>query len=917
MASVAGDSRQLSVAVRKRREALLAAWAEGVRQTARSRGRPPILLQALPAILDHLLGERRLELPEGELAEQLGELSALRDALRPIAPDAADRAADDLVREAAAQHVAMTANYGLAVERLLSAPAATLVDALLEGAARIDSAAIAVVEGKGLRLRSAVGLLHPLEGTSLPADGIASAVLRSRTPIALRNAHDDERVAASPLSAAGLRALHLVPLFGEAALLGVLVAGSRDFVELSALDLLLLRAAVARATALLAAEALREERAEAARIVSLQQDLARVLAEARGIDDAMQGALAAICEHLGWDAGLGWVVARHGHVLRCHGIYAGPSLGKELDPACTDRELHLGEGIAGEAWERGEPMLVHGVADAKEPMHDPAVVDAGIDTALVVPLRIVGQTVGVLELLSRERRGTPATEATETIGRQMAQFLRRAQMQEELHEREALEAAILASALDPFVAVDGELRVVDWNPAAERVFGWTHAEALGKDLCEVVLPERLRDAQRLLLRRQLEAAGSLLARHFELTAALRGGQEVPVEASVARIEKAERPLFAVAFRDITDRKRAERATRRMSETFRELIEAAPLPIFSMDREGHIQIWNRAAERLTGWTRDEVVGRDNPTVGGDRAAWDRILDMARSGEVVTGAEVAAEQKAGGRVDLSVSLAPLSDAGGKVVGVIVVGVDVTEQKRSHAELSKTARFREQFVGIVGHDLRNPLSAILTASELLLRHGGLADRQARAVTRIAASAERMARMIDDLLDFTRSRLGGGFPISPRRVDLRELCAQVIEELELAHPERTIDFQAEGDAWGSWDPDRIAQVISNLIGNALTHSPDSATVRVRLADEQDRVVLTTNNAGPPIPAEVVPHLFEPGRRGPPRHGRAGSSGLGLGLYIVQQIVLAHGGRIDVASDAADGTTFTVTLPRRSRALP
>jgi phosphoserine phosphatase RsbU/P len=186
-----------------------------------------------------------------------------------------------------------------------------------------------------------------------------------------------------------------------------------------------------------------------------------------------------------------------------------------------------------------------------------------------------------------------------------------------------------------------------------------------------------------------------------------------------------------------------------------------------------------------------------------------------------------------------------------------------------------------------------------------------------RIAASAERMARMIDDLLDFTRSRLGGGFPISPRRIDLRELCAQVIEELELAYPERTIEFEAEGDAWGNWDPDRIAQVISNLIGNALTHSPDSATVGVRLADEQDRVVLTTNNAGPPIPAEVVAHLFEPGRRGPPRHGRAASSGLGLGLYIVQQIVLAHGGKIDVQSDAANGTTFTVTLPRRSRALP
>jgi PAS domain S-box-containing protein len=417
----------------------------------------------------------------------------------------------------------------------------------------------------------------------------------------------------------------------------------------------------------------------------------------------------------------------------------------------------------------------------------------------------------------------------------------------------------------------------------------------------------------------MDAAGSLLGRHVELTAAHRGQREVPIEASVTRIEKTERPLYAVALRDITDRKRGERAARRITETFQELIEAAPLPIVSMDADGNIQIWNRAAERVTGWTRDEVVDRPNPILPDDdaRARWLQMLAQARAGEVVSGSEVTGMRKSGAPIDLSISMAPLHDSLGKTVGVITVGMDVTEQKRSQAELSKTVRFREQFVGIVGHDLRNPLSAILTASDLLLKHGGLADRQARAVARIASSAERMARMIDDLLDFTRSRLGGGFPISPRRIDLRELCAQVIEELELAYPERTIEFEARGDGWGNWDPDRMAQVISNLIGNALQHSPDNATVRVQLSDEEDRVILETYNAGPPIPAEVVPHLFEPGRRGPPRRGRAGSSGLGLGLYIVQEIVLAHGGGITVRSSAEEGTAFTVSLPRRSRALP
>jgi signal transduction histidine kinase len=212
-----------------------------------------------------------------------------------------------------------------------------------------------------------------------------------------------------------------------------------------------------------------------------------------------------------------------------------------------------------------------------------------------------------------------------------------------------------------------------------------------------------------------------------------------------------------------------------------------------------------------------------------------------------------------------------------------------------------------------LRNPLSAISTAAQLLLRQN-LSDRQARTATRIATTAERMTRMIADLLDFTRSRLGGGFPIQTQRMNLRDLCETVIEELELAYPERTIEFDARGDAWGNWDPDRIAQVVSNLAGNALQHSPESGTVRVELRDEGERVVLQTSNAGPPIPEQVLPHLFEPGRRGPPGRGHKESSGLGLGLYIVRQIVLAHGGELSVRSSAAEGTTFTVSLPRRSR---
>ena len=346
------------------------------------------------------------------------------------------------------------------------------------------------------------------------------------------------------------------------------------------------------------------------------------------------------------------------------------------------------------------------------------------------------------------------------------------------------------------------------------------------------------------------------------------------------------------------------------ETFESLIEASPLPIVAVDARGLVQIWNRAAESLFGWDRSDVLGRSNPMVPpAAEAETQRIVETVAQGGIVRGLEVRRLRKDGSEVDLALSVAPLRDTGGEVSGSIAVLADITDRIKREHEAEETARFRDHFIGIVGHDLRNPLTAIVTSAQLLLRFGNLGEKQARAVTRIGSSADRMARMIDDLLDFARTRLGGQFPIEPRRLNLLELCEHVIEELEFAHPERTVRVEAEGDLWGNWDSDRIAQVLSNLVGNALQHSPHDVPVLVTLHGHEDVVVLETHNDGPSIPPEVLPHIFEPGRRGDARAG-----GLGLGLFIVQQIVFAHGGTIEARSTMEHGTTFTVTLPRKAR---
>jgi len=234
----------------------------------------------------------------------------------------------------------------------------------------------------------------------------------------------------------------------------------------------------------------------------------------------------------------------------------------------------------------------------------------------------------------------------------------------------------------------------------------------------------------------------------------------------------------------------------------------------------------------------------------------------------------------------------------------------EKEAREEAERSVRYNEMFAGMLGHDLRNPLSAITTGANYIARLNS-SQKSAKAATRILSSAERMARMIDQLLDFTRIRVGGGLALAPTRFDVEELCCKVKDELEAANPDRSIVVEVEGSAVGEWDHDRLLQVFSNLLGNALHHGTEGAPVTIH-CDGRDptHVNLSIHNGGV-VPPEILPVLFEP-FRGNARYQR--TRGLGLGLFISQQILAAHGGTLDVASDEARGTTFRISLPRETR---
>jgi sigma-B regulation protein RsbU (phosphoserine phosphatase) len=233
---------------------------------------------------------------------------------------------------------------------------------------------------------------------------------------------------------------------------------------------------------------------------------------------------------------------------------------------------------------------------------------------------------------------------------------------------------------------------------------------------------------------------------------------------------------------------------------------------------------------------------------------------------------------------------------------------EQER---EAQQRAILAETLIGIVSHDLRTPLHAVLLGANSLVTSGVTAT-QARTLNRVVSAANRANRLIADLLDFTQARLGGGLPLARVELDLHAVVADCVEELKLAWSGRMIEHVRRGDGVTFGDPDRLAQVVTNLASNALTYGTPERPVIITSLVGASAAEILVHNEGPPIPPELIPHIFEPLRRGE-QQVKLGSRSVGLGLYIVRQIADAHGGRVTVSS-GADGTTFAVTAPRDTR---
>lgn len=309
--------------------------------------------------------------------------------------------------------------------------------------------------------------------------------------------------------------------------------------------------------------------------------------------------------------------------------------------------------------------------------------------------------------------------------------------------------------------------------------------------------------------------------------------------------------------------------------------------------------------------DEIVR--TASLAGSALAQERATrKLERAASLVGEREATDKGLIGERAEADSVLVDQREANERMVSAIIQAHELTVEadlarkraEKSERELREVAEFREMFIGILGHDLRNPIGSISMAAGLLLQRGHLDEQDAQTVARIIRASQRITRMVTQLLDLTRARLGGGLTIEPTPTDLREICRNVVEEFDAP-----IHLEVEGDVTGTWDQDRVAEVLSNLAGNAIEYAAPRTAVIVKARADNAEVVVEITNQGDPIPADQLPFIFEPFRRARQREKSKGGN-LGLGLYIAHEIVRAHGGTL-TAHSAAGTTTFVMRLPR------
>lgn len=690
---------------------------------------------------------------------------------------------------------------------------------------------------------------------------------------------------------------------------------------------------------------LERERAQRTRELELTSAVGRILASVMPLAMQLQRCVEIIVTQV--DAALAriWTVAPGGRILELRasagidtnlvGVRARVPFGTlEVGRIAAEKRMHVTNDIA---------------CDAELGDHEWASQE-GLRAFAGFPILVDDNVIGVLALFSRQALSATTIGSLVSLADELALGIERSNLDSEREQlllateaariesdaHRAQLAALFAEAPVAIAILRGPEHVIDLvNPSAALMWGRPAEEVLGGKL-STVLPEAIERGMETLLDGVFASGVPFV------------GSEVPVKlgpvgdpaALDAYVDFVYQPMrspdgtihsILCIGTDVTDSVLARRSVEEMAAALREreerlrlAVEASSAGTWEVDLDTRVIAGDALVRSLFGLRGDDeltVAAVLERMIGGDDAHVAAAMEAALRGD--DQGRFAAQYRIveGGQLRWIDSRGVvLFDGAGAPTRFLGTVVDITDRKNAESlreallEASERQRDFEQYlVAIVSHDLRSPMQAIMMGAQLLLGRDTLDERATKTLVRIKNSADRATRLIRDVLDFTQARLGGGFKLQKRPTNLHELARETVEEIQLQQPDRELRLELEGDPSGDWDRDRLSQIVLNLVSNAVKYSSPESPVTVSLRDDGADVELAVHNFGPAIDPQLLPLLFLPMRRanGSGSGSDARERSVGLGLYIVDHIAQAHGGRILVSSTDADGTRFRVRLPR------